>query len=320
VTRVDVDLDEHEVTLVGAAGTLDAARARERVEELGYRVAGEGAGSAAQTRRGWSPVELLLALALVALAGTLLFRFVGDSYLGAGSFADLADVFRGKSLAGLGLGFAFGLVVAFAPATYAIAPAVMGYITGAEATSTRGALRLSAAFVAGIVLVDVIVGAAFAAGGTAAIGFFSSRLPVWYFLAAVILAALALVNLRLWRPRLPSFVPKMREAGSAGGAFTLGVPFGLMACPGCTPLLLPVALGAATSGSVWYGAALMGAFALGRGLPLALLGVFTGAFERALGATRLVRWVEFAVGVLLIAGAAWFVGQFLRVGGFDALL
>lgn len=100
----------------------------------------------------------------------------------------------------------------------------------------------------------------------------------------------------------------------------VGVPFGLMACPGCTPLLLPVALGAATAGNVFYGAALMGAFALGRGIPLAVLGTFTGVFERLLTTTRSVRRAEAAIGVLLLLAAAYFFGRFLDAGGFAALL
>lgn len=196
----------------------------------------------------------------------------------------------------------------------------MGYVTGAGATTRQDAFRLSVAFVGGIVIVDVALGAAFALVGTEAIGFISSRLVVWYFVAAVVLLAMAAVNLRFWRPRLPSVAPRMRQSGTTGGAFMIGVPFGLMACPGRTPLLLPVALGAATAGSVVYGAALMGAFALGRGIPLAMLGTFTGAFERMVTAARWVRRVEAAVGVLLLLAAAWFVGQFIAAGGFSALL
>lgn len=131
---------------------------------------------------------------------------------------------------------------------------------------------------------------------------------------------MAAVNLRLRRPRLPAFAPRTCAGGTTGGAFMVGVPFGLMACPGCTPLLLPVAVGAASAGNVFYGAALMGAFALGRDIPLAVLGTFTGVFERMLTATRLVRRAEAAVGVLLLLAAAYFVGRFLAAGGFSALL
>ncbi len=64
----------------------------------------------------------------------------------------------------------------------------------------------------------------------------------------------------------------------------------------------------------------MGAFALGRGIPLVVLGTFTGVFERLLTTTRLVRRAEVAIDVLLLLAAAYFLGRFLDAGGFAALL
>lgn len=312
VRAVAVDVASGEVHLIGSE--LDAAEARTRIERLGYRIGDEPQAS------GPSPLGLVLGAVLVFLVGALLFQFGSDALFSSGALASVSDSMRGAALIGLPLAFGLGLLVAFAPPTYAMAPAVMGYVTGAGATTRARALRLSVAFVAGVVVVDVALGAAFAVVGTEAIGFISSRLAVFYFVAAVVLLAMAAVNLRVWRPRLPSLTPRLRAGGTTGGAFMVGVPFGLMACPGCTPLLLPIALGAASAGNVFYGAALMGAFALGRGIPLAVLGTFTGVFERMLTATRLVRRAEAAIGVLLLLAAAYFIGRFLDVGGFVALL
>jgi len=319
VSEVTVDLDRDQVVLRGACEGLDAERARRTLGELGYRVGGGHTTESAGDRAQWSLRELLVAAVLVAVAGTLLFQLSIDSFYGGGAVADARETFANVSAVGIGLGFLFGVVMAFAPITYAMAPVVMGYVTRAQTRSTADAARLSVTFVAGIVSVDVLVGAIFAAGGSVAITFFSSRTALWYLVATVILAALAALNLRVWRPRLPSFVPRMGEPRSGPGAFLLGIPFGLMACPGCTPLLLPVAVGVAATGNVLYGAAVMGAFALGRGIPLALLGTFTGAFEKAAGATRVVVWIERVVGLLLLLGATWFLVQFLNMDGFERL-
>ena len=81
----------------------------------------------------------------------------------------------------------------------------------------------------------------------------------------------------------------MHKASSVRGASLRGLPFGLIACPACTPLLLPVARGAAAAGNALYGAALMGAFSLGRGIPLVVLGTSTSAFQLMKGFTRHVR-------------------------------
>lgn len=315
VDDVDVDLAGGRVVISGAAGTLDAEQAQERIGELGYQVVEQPPSA----RRGWRPWELGLAVAVVVLAGAVAFQLGSEAYFRPGTLAELNDTISDVSVLGIGVALVLGLAVGFGPPTYAMAPALMGYVSGSQAASTRRTAKLAVAFVGGLVLVDLAVGAAFGLAGTSAIGFLSSRLALWYGIAALLLLALALVNLRVWRPRLPSWRPAERSPRGPAGAFALGVPFGLMACPGCTPLLLPVALGAAASGSAVYGAALMGAFALGRGLPVGLLGVSTGAFRRALGVRRLVPWVERVTGVLLLAAAAWFAAQFLGRGGFGAL-
>lgn len=322
VTDIDVDLAGGRAVLTGDPSRLDADAARARVEALGYALELR-AEVGAEESPGPSPRTVLIGLAVVLAvvgAGTLLFQQVFDRYLAAGSIQGLNATFAQISVASVGLALLFGVIVAFAPSSYAMAPAVMGYVTGSEAASTRTAARLSSAFVAGVIAVDMLVGAAFAAVGGAAMRFFTARLPLWYAIITVVLVALALVNLRVWRPRLPSFVPTLPARGGAGGAFLIGLPFGLMSCPSCTPLLLPVALGAAATGEPLYGAALMGAFGLGRGVPLAVLGTFTGAFRSGRAATRWVPWLEKAVGVLLLLGAAWFVWQFFLAGGPSEIL
>jgi cytochrome c-type biogenesis protein len=320
VTGVDVDVATSRAIVTGNAERLDEAVLRGRVERLGYHVerAAPAASHEAGRRRLIRLAIAAAAVAVIAVLGTVFFRQASNLYLVADTLQRLTGTFTEISAASLGLALLFGGMVAFAPSTYAMAPAVMGYVTGAGTTSTRRATVLSSAFVGGVVAVDMLVGALFALGGAAAMRFFTARLPVWYAIITVVLALLGVINLRLWRPTLPSYVPRPRKSGGPGGAFALGVPFGLMACPSCTPLLLPVALGAAATGQPWYGAALMGAFALGRGVPLVVLGTFTGAFRAGNGARRWVPRMERVVGVLLLAGAAWFLREFLRAGGFSA--
>jgi cytochrome c-type biogenesis protein len=322
VSDVDVDVAKSRAVVTGKPERLDEGALRARVEQLGYHL--QPSARAPGDRPGGRRLMALAAgagvLAVIGVLGTLSFRQASNLYLVADTLQRLTGTFSEISAAGLGLALLFGVIVAFAPSTYAMAPAVMGYVTGAGTTSTRQAAGLSSAFVGGVVAVDAVVGALFALGGAAAMRFFTARLPVWYAIITIVLVLLGLINLRVWRPKLPSYVPRPRTTGGAGGAFALGVPFGLMACPSCTPLLLPVALGAAATGQPWYGAALMAAFALGRGVPLVVLGTFTGAFKAGSGASRWVPRLERAVGVLLLAGAAWFLREFLRAGGFSALL
>lgn len=320
VADVEVDIGGARAVVSGVPEALDPAALRAKVEELGYDLDGATTGDRADPLAPWKLALAVIGVSAVIIAGTVVFQQAASAYLVAESLQRLNALFAEVSLAAIGLAALLGVVVAFAPSTYAMAPAVMGYVTGARAHSTRQATKLSAAFVAGVVAVDMAVGALFAVGGAAAMRVFTARLPLWYALITVALAGMAVVTLGIWRPKLPSFAPRLRNANGAGGAFALGVPFGLMACPSCTPLLLPVALGAAATGDPLYGAALMGAFAVGRGLPLVALGAFTGVFQ---GGRRVARWVphiEKGVGVLLLFGAGWFLYAFFGAGGFGALL
>lgn len=322
VAAVSVDLEKGEASVSCDPSLVDRDALSRKVEDVGYRVSAETA-----SKPGIKDTDLRRRLVLyigiglaVVILGALAFRYAQNLYMSPGTVGNLIDLFATISPVSLGLAFLFGLAVAFAPSTYAMAPAVMGYVTGAKQGSRLGAMKLSLGFVAGLATVDMIIGALFAAGGAIAIQAISSRLPLWYAIITITLVLMALIVFRVWRPRFPSFIPKMRQVRSLTGAYFLGVPFGLMACPACTPLLLPLALGAAATGQPVYGAALMGAFAIGRGIPLTILGTYTAAFQKMTGGARsYVHWMERVVGILLLAGAVWFFMEFLRVGGASGL-
>ncbi len=313
VRSVTVDLAAGQANVIGDR-TLDPSLLHDKVTELGFSVGAEPDGSVSPGF--WKRLAIFGVVGgVVAAVGIYAYLWFKDYYLASGSIPDLNSFFASTSFAAVGLAFLFGLVIAFSPFTFALAPAVMGYVAGGKHGSRRDALRSSAGFVGGIVTVDVAMGALFATIGIAAISFFSRNLPVWYAILTMILLGLALVLLRIWKIRMPVFRPKLHEVRSVRGAYLMGLPFGLIACPGCTPLLLPVALGAAATGNAVYGAALMGAFALGRGIPLVALGTSTAFLQRAREFARYVPWVEKTVGLLLLAGAAFFAKEFFRVAG-----
>jgi cytochrome c-type biogenesis protein len=307
VLEVDVDLERHEVSVVGHG--IDPATVRDRIVALGF-----GSPTAQQQqRRRWRPV-VGLALAVSLVGGIVVFQQADANDLAAASVMELTDTFGQFSVGAVALAFALGLLVAFAPSSLAIAPAVMGYVSRKDVSSRRS-VALSLAFIAGVVLVDAVVGALFAVGGAALMRGFTARLPLWYAVITVMLLALGLANLKVWEPKLPSYVPRLRKAEGMGGAFLLGIPFGLMACPSCTPLLLPVALGVAATGDPFLGATMMGLFALGRGLPLVVIGGFTGASRRSQLLSRWLPGIERFIGGVLLVAAAWFAGLALDAAG-----
>jgi|GEM_PF-350735 cytochrome c-type biogenesis protein len=316
VSAVEVDIERERVVVAGTS-TVPEAEVRDRIRKLGYDVQRDSHDEKS-SERGQIRALVWLGVAVVGvLIVSLLVTAAFGSYATGASLNRLKASFAEVSAVAFGLSFLFGVVVGFAPSTYAVLPAIMGYAVRSHAHGSRRAVAVAVPFVGGMVFADMLVGAAFGALGGVAVGFFSTRLPLWYAIATLALVGLALVNLKLWRPRLPRFVP--RPATGAGAAFALGIPFGLLTCPACTPLLLPVALGAAVTGKAWYGALLVGAFAVGRGIPLVALSASTGVLERIRAATASRMWMERATALLCFGAAAYFIKQFFVMGGFGAL-
>ena len=206
------------------------------------------------------------------------------------------------------LAFFLGLLATLTPATFPLAPVVVGYI-GSSARARASAWGRALAFLAGVSLVTVAVGALFGAAGVLAQTLIGGNLAIWNGLAGVVtllvgLGALGVVPLPLRCFAIP------RTAGSSLlGAFMLGLPFGLVTCPTCVPLLVPVALGAAASGSAWHGGLLFLAFALGRGLPLLLLGGAAGAMKGYARVSRYMPVIERGSALLMLAAALYFFVQ-----------
>jgi cytochrome c-type biogenesis protein len=341
--EVDPDRGQARVRPADAAQAPDEAELRAAVERIGYgtaapapdaRQAPEGPQapeSGAPRRHRWA-MGALVALALAA--GVLAFRSVNAAYGAAGALQQLNAVFDEVSLVAFALAGVIGLVVAFAPSSLAMAPAIMGYVSTSGTSSTRRAGGLSLLFLAGMLLTNMVLGVLFALGGKAVMQAIGSRVWIWYGVVAVLLLAMALILLGVWRPRLPSYRPNipglrgktateragrsvLAGRGRAGGAFALGVPFGLMACPACTPLLMPLALGAAATADPLYGAALLGVFGLGRGVPVVLLGTCTSALSAGGSLARGAAVVQRMLGVVLLVAvgyfvwsALWFIGVF----------
>lgn len=334
VGTVEVDVDRGEARVQAAAeaaGGLDEAELRAAVERIGYVAAAPSPDRSARQagRRPW----VMAGLVVVALvAGVAAFRSVNAVYETAGTLQQLNGVFDEVSVLAFGLAALIGLVVAFAPSSLAMAPAIMGYVSTSGTSSTRRAGGLSALFLLGMLLTNIALGALFALGGKAVMQAVGARAWVWYGVVAVLLVVMALILLGVWRPRLPSYRPSLpglrrRDGGGdpvsaragegrAGGAFALGVPFGLMACPACTPLLMPLALGAAATGEPVYGAALMGVFGLGRGVPMVVLGTFTGTLQAGGGSlARTATVIQRILGVVLLVAAGYFVWSALYFVG-----
>lgn len=310
VEAVQVDLDAGVVELRYDPRRTTLSELGERVEELGFPLSEDADGAG----RSLIPSSLVLMAIGAALPLLILFRdkagYTPDTLYVPGGLEP--GRFDSVSLLPIGLAFLLGVLVFFSPTILAMSSVVIGYAASSRGHSRFSALRTAAGFALGIVLVDAVVGGLFAAGGREAIRFFTDKLPAWNLLVGLTLGVAGLILLRVLKLELPTFVPKVRDVRGFTGALFVGAPFGLLDCPGCTPLLLPVALGAAATGQPLYGAALLGAYGLGRGVLLMTLGASAGLAKQARGFRRHLPVVEALSGVALLAGGLYFLKEALR--------
>jgi cytochrome c-type biogenesis protein len=206
-----------------------------------------------------------------------------------------------------------GLAVGIAPGSYPLAAVAAGLAAGdaargAAASRARG-FRLSLGYALGIASIDAAIGALFGLIGFAVLDVLVAAMAYAYFGLGVLLAVAALALWRVIRLPFRLFYAPARPARSVLDAFGLGALFGLTTCPACTPLILPVLIGASTTGDMAMGGALLFAFGLGRGVPIVAAGTATAALARMTEIMRVAGWFDRAVGALLLAAALWFAYQ-----------
>jgi cytochrome c-type biogenesis protein len=91
------------------------------------------------------------------------------------------------------------------------------------------------------------------------------------------------------------------------GAFVLGLVVGLAGSQCGTPVLVAILGIVMAKGKLAYGASLLFAYGLGRGVPIVLAGTFTGVVKALPAMERWTRWMERSAGAVLVAIGLYFV-------------
>ncbi len=216
-------------------------------------------------------------------------------------------------LAALWIVLVAGVFIGLTPGAYLAGPAVLGYLHVGN-DSRRGVLiGRAGAYVIGAAIPTALFGLLVGFFGDVVLIAVGERIVLWYLLVVVVTAINGLLLTGLVVARLPSFLPKPRPIGSARGAFLLGLPLGLAACPACTPLLFPIASVAAVSGGPLYGAVLLLLFGLGRGVPILVGAASLAALQKLRAAIPFGMSVQRIAGGLLLATAAFYLLQVVLI-------
>ncbi len=215
---------------------------------------------------------------------------------------------------------AAGVLSFLSPCVLPIVPPYLAYLAGTTMSDAAGAspaararvLRAAVFFVLGLSTVFLILGLAASAMGRVLLAYQREMAII----AGLTIMVFGLHFLRVFR--IPILDQEARfetraSGGSAFGAYVLGLAFAFGWTPCIGPVLGTILSLAAQEGSVERGLLLMGAYALGLGIPFLLTALF---LNRALGLMgrlkRHMRAIERVMGVLLV-----FVGTMMLTGAFS---
>lgn len=224
------------------------------------------------------------------------------------SIDQLQAVAQQASFASLVIGFTTGFLFSFNPVALAAIPVSLAYVT--KSHGQRAALHYAGAFVLGMILMHVALGAIAGLGGL-----WVQKLLGRYW--GLVLGPLLIVLGLAWpgwvKLPIPTIAIRARRATTLWGATALGAAFAVAICPFCTPALVVLLGVAAATGSVTFGVLLLLAFALGRAAPILLGGWAVGALEGMKPLGRYQHALEIVGGIALVLAGLYMLNAFFIV-------
>ncbi len=219
----------------------------------------------------------------------------------------LGTRFGGGMLLGLLGVFLGGLALNLTPCVYPLIPITVSYFGGRGAMALGVRIVHGAVYVAGLSITNSALGVAAALGG----GMMGEALQSPIVLAGVagILLAMGLSFFGLWEMRLPPRLVRVASKGFGGlcGTFFMGLTLGIVAAPCLGPFILGLLTFVGQKGDLFLGFIYFFVLSLGIGLPLALLGIFSGAIEKLPVSGDWMLWIRKCLGWVLIGMAIYMV-------------
>jgi cytochrome c-type biogenesis protein len=178
-------------------------------------------------------------------------------------------------------------------------------------------VAMSFAFVLGFATVFVALGASAAALGQTVTAHFETLSIV----AGIVILILGLHFLGVFRIGLLFREARFQTSGKPAGflgAYLVGLAFAFGWTPCVGPVLAAILMVAGIEGSAGRGALLLGAYALGIGIPFMLASLFSGVFLRLMARLKnYVGTVEKVIGAsLVLTGILFLTGGMPRIAGW----
>ncbi len=201
--------------------------------------------------------------------------------------------------------FLGGILTSLGPCNISMAPVVIGYVSGQQSPTRNRSFWLSVLFTLGSSTTFTALGVAAALAGA----MFGAQKAVLYWLVALVCFAIGLNllgALKLNFDVITRLQPARVIRTGLLGAFLLGLVVGLAGSQCATPILVAILGIVMAKGKLGYGALMLFVYGLGRGVPIVIVGTYTGVLKALPAMQRWTRWMEHAAGGLLVAIGIYF--------------
>lgn len=181
-----------------------------------------------------------------------------------------------------------------------------GYVSGYTKESNKQPAAMAAFFTLGQAVTLAIVGVLAAIVGKTVLTLFTGY-QLDRYIPAVIGIVMGLKLLGILKFELP-LMGRMRanRPNSMWGAFSLGIPFGLVGTPCTIPIFILVVSYVAFTANVVHGALLMVVYAIGRGIIL-LAVAYSAGIIKGVRDGKLLLTIERVSGVLILAASLYLI-------------
>lgn len=223
---------------------------------------------------------------------------------------EIADLLQGGNLFLILVSFlGFGLALSLTPCVFPMIPILSGIIVqqGAGVSRTRAGV-LSGVYVLGMAVTYTLAGVLAGLSGTMISGLLQNPWVLGSFAALFVVLSLSMFG--LFELQMPAWVQSRfssasNSGGSVGGIALMGALSALIVGPCIAPPLAGALLYIAKTGDAALGGMALFTMAIGMGIPLMLVGVFSRAIlPKAGGWMNLVTRI---FGVAMLATAIWIV-------------
>ena len=224
-------------------------------------------------------------------------------------------IIRGKPGAGFWLTllgfFLGGLFLNLTPCVYPLIPITVSYFSGKSRKLGSHRLFHGLLYISGLAFTNSILGVSAALSG----GMLGSALQNPYVLAFIagIMIIFGLNFFGFWELRIPSGLTRMASKSYGGyfGTFFMGLTLGVVAAPCIGPFILGLLTYVGQKGDPFLGFVCFFVLSIGLGIPLAVLGTFSGAIDRLPMSGDWMIWVRKLMGWVLVAMAAYIISPLI---------